>query len=92
MTESGKLAGKTEWAGRRRPATRRAGFNATARVELDSAAGLGYRLRRGQTLTIMFSVPESYDDEWSGFGGWFLADDSIDVELDFGDKIGRAHV
>ena len=83
MTESGKLAGKTEWAGRRRPATRRAGFRATARVELDRADGDGYRLRAGQSLTVTFTVPESEADEWSGFGGWFLIEKGVYVALDY---------
>ena len=86
MTESGKLAGKTEWAGRRRPVTRRAGYNATARVELDDSGSDGYDVRTGQSLTIVFSVPESDDGEWSGFGGWFMADDGIDVHLDYPDQ------
>jgi hypothetical protein len=46
-TESGKLAGKTEWAVRRRPATRRAGFNATSLVQLAQERLDGCRLEVG---------------------------------------------
>lgn len=86
MAESGKLAGKTEWAERRRPMTRTAGYKAKAPVRVDSEALDGYLLRPGQSLTLVFSVPESYEDEWAGFGGWFATDEGIEVQLDFGGK------
>lgn len=86
MGTSGKHAGKTEWAGRRRSATRRAGFNATSPVQLDHEDLRGYRLDRGRSLVIRFHVPSSADFEWAGFGGWFAADDGIEASIDF---VGR---
>lgn len=83
MTESGKLAGKTEWAGRRRPATRRAGFNATSPVQLARERLDGYRLDRGHHLSFRFALPAAADEEWVGFGGWFAVDGGIDVTLDW---------
>jgi hypothetical protein len=86
MAERGKLAGKTEWAGRRRPATRRAGFNATSPVQLAREGLDGYELRRGDHLTYTFELPAIGDEEWVGFGGWFAADDGIEVDLQWPDK------
>jgi hypothetical protein len=87
VASSGKLTGKTEWAERRRPMTRQAGYKARAQVRVDSEALDGYLLGRGQSLTLVFSVPESDPDEWAGFGGWFATDAGIEVDLHFG---GRA--
>ncbi len=86
MARNNKLAGKTEWAERRRPMTRRAGYSVKAQVRVDTEQLDGYLLEAGQTLTITFSVPDSLDDEFAGFGGWFIADDGIDVDLDFRGK------
>jgi hypothetical protein len=82
VSRSGKLAGKTEWAGRRRPATRKAGYNATAAVQLETEALDGYRLEAQQSLVVRLNVPASHDGEWAGFGGWFAVDDGIDVSID----------
>lgn len=79
--DKSKLPGKTEWAGRRRPMTRRAGYTAQAPVELEFDQLDGYELQRGESLVYQFSVPAS--DTWVGFGGWFSCPDSVDVALDF---------
>jgi hypothetical protein len=81
--ESGKLAGKTEWAGRRRPATRRAGFSATSPVQLAHEVLDGYQLRPGDKLIYVFTLPSADTGEWAGFGGWFSAGPGIEVRLEF---------
>jgi hypothetical protein len=81
--ETGKLAGKTEWAGRRRPATRRAGFNATSPVQIAHERIDGYELQAGSRLTYDFAMPSSADGEWVGFGGWFTTTPGVTVELEF---------
>lgn len=81
MGNEGKLAGKTEWAGRRRAVTRRAGFNATSPVQLDSMHFDGHLLTRGTGLDVTFLVPGSADEQWSGFGGWFAVDEGIEAAL-----------
>lgn len=86
MTDGGRLAGKTEWAGRRRPSTRRAGFNATAAIVLAREGLDGYHLDREHQLTYSFDLPDTPDGEWSGFGGWFAADEGIEVALTWSDK------
>ena len=83
---SGKLAGKTEWAGRRRPPTRRAGFNATAPVQLTREGLEGYRLRSGQQLVYRFAMPANASEQWVGFGGWFAVDAGIAATLEWDDK------
>lgn len=83
VARSGKLAGKTEWAERRRPMTRRAGYKAKAPVRVDTEAIDGYLLKPGQKLTLTFHVPASDQEEWAGFGGWFSVDDGANVTLDF---------
>ncbi len=82
-SESGKLAGKTEWAGRRRPATRRAGFSATSPVQLAREALDGYLLRPGNKLIYDFMMPGATAGEWVGFGGWFAAGPGVEVILEY---------
>ena len=86
VTESGKLAGKTEWAGRRRPPTRRAGFNVTAPVQLAREGLDGYLLEVGDQLVYQFELPATADEAWVGFGGWFAADEGIRVDLDWDEQ------
>lgn len=81
MSSTGKQAGKTEWAGRRRPMTRRAGFNAAAPVQLQVAESDWIELRRGEVCEIEFVVPPTLNEQWSGFGGWMRLDGGFDVVL-----------
>lgn len=67
--------------------TRRAGYNAKAQVRVDAEALDGYLLRAGQTLTLVFGVPDSDEGEWAGFGGWFAVDDGVDVGLQLESRI-----
>jgi hypothetical protein len=82
VAEGGKLAGKTEWAGRRRPATRRAGFSATSPVQLAYEALDGYQLSAGDRLVYNFLMPSAAAGQWIGFGGWFTAERGVVVELE----------
>lgn len=81
MTNNSKQAGKTEWAGRRRPTTRRAGFSATTAVELDKRSTQNVFLKPGQSYEIAFTVPPAEPQQWAGFGGWFRADGGFNVTL-----------
>lgn len=80
-SNEGKLPGKAEWAGRRRPMTRRAGFSARAAVEMQVVHVDGYRLTRGQTLDFTFRMPTVDAGERLGFGGWFSCPGTVAVEL-----------
>lgn len=83
---TGKLAGKTEWAGRRRPATRRAGYNATARVQIAQERIDAYRLNEASRVEVSFEVPQLLNGAWGGFGGWFAATPGIRVDLQWGGR------
>jgi hypothetical protein len=72
-----KLPGKTVWAGRRRPMTRKAGFSATSRVEITIDHVPGIALKKGQAFEVTFGIPESNESEWVGFGCWFAATPGI---------------
>ena len=78
----GKLAGKTEWAGRRRPVTRRAGFNAKSPVQIAHEHLDGYQLRTGDKLRYDFVMPPAAAEEWLGFGAWFATGLGVTVKLE----------
>lgn len=81
-SNEGKLPGKAEWAGRRRPMTRKAGFSARAAVELQTVHVDGYRLARGQRLDFVFHLPQVEAGDRLGVGGWFETTRGVAVELD----------
>lgn len=79
-----KLPGKTEFSGRRRSSTRRAGFTSHP----DSTGGEfrveeieTVRVKSGETLTLTFDVPVTDEEHFVGFGVWFCAPDHIQVDV-----------
>lgn len=86
-----KRAGKTEWADRRRPATRRAGF----RVHPDASGGEMQRVQVGGwvfagpgSVTIHFDVPATGPGTLLGWGFWMWRDGDVSVRIDgFNDKV-----
>lgn len=83
--ESGdKRPGKTEWAGRRRPMTRRAGFSShpdSTGGEFTVAAAGGYGLDAGESVSVIFHIPTVREGTIVGFGAWFAATPSVDVTV-----------
>jgi hypothetical protein len=77
----GRLPGKTKWAGRRRPATRRAGFSARAATTLQTATAESYSLESGRALEFVFHLPTVSKGDWIGFGGWFACARGVAVDL-----------
>lgn len=82
--EPGKRPGKTQWAGRRRPVTRKAGF----RSHPDATGGEfrvvgvgGWQLADGSSLEIAFRLPETAEGTLLGFGGWYRATQGFLAEL-----------
>ena len=79
-----KRPGKTEWAGRRRPATRTAGFSshpdATGGEYRVVGVG-GWELDGGSSLDIEFRLPETPNGTLLGFGGWYRATRGFHAEL-----------
>lgn len=82
-----KLPGKTKYSGRRRTATRRAGFTSHP----DSTGGeykimrvSSTKLRAGKSITISFLIPKHLSGDIVAFGGWFCAPEGVDVSVDGG--------
>lgn len=83
----GKLPGKTEWSGRRRPTTRRSGFKAH-----EDATGGEFRklaiptvaIDAGTPLVVSFALPRHSEDSLLAFGGWFACDVPVDVTIEGG--------
>lgn len=81
----GKLPGKTEWSGRRRPTTRRSGFKAH-----EDATGGEYRaleiptfaIAPGEPLELTFALPHHSEDSLLAFGLWFACDVPVDVTIE----------
>ena len=82
MASDIKRPGKTEWAGRRRPATRESGFKATAPVRLRVAQHPVVLLEPDQCLSIEIAIHHSPRGSRVGFGGWLLAPKSVEAAID----------
>ena len=80
VSDDRKLPGKTEWSGRRRPSTRRSGYQAKADVRLDAQDIATYQLSSGQQLQVDFTI-RAAEGQRVGFGGWFTVSASADVML-----------
>jgi hypothetical protein len=82
--EQAKRPGKMQWAGRRRPVTRSAGF----RSHPDATGGEfrivgvgGWQLKAGSSLEIKFRLPQTPEGTLLGFGGWYRATKGFLVEI-----------
>jgi hypothetical protein len=81
LTSSGggarpKRAGKTQWADRRRPATRRAGFSVHPEVtggELQISGVGGWRIHEQGAICVRFAFPASEPGTLLGWGLWYFA-------------------
>jgi hypothetical protein len=88
ISEKKKLPGKSEFAGRRRTATRKSGFSVAAGTtggEFSIAQVPTIRVRRDKPLILQFQVPQ-LAGQISGFGGWLTSDKEIVVDIDFGES------
>lgn len=77
----GKRPGKVEWVDRRRPATRRSGYNATAAVEYTQSSVETIILESGSLLVVEMSLPAVPPGTILGFGGWIYADLNVQANL-----------
>ena len=71
-----KRPGKTAYAGRRRPSTRKSGFHShedSTGGELQKAEVSGWHLEPGEKLMIDFEFPGVKAGTILGFGGWYNA-------------------
>jgi len=79
----GKLPGKTQFSGRRRITTRKSGFNSHPDAtggEFKIEQVPTYKLARGETLKIEFTVPNKLSGI-SAFGGWYTSDKEVEVSF-----------
>lgn len=82
MPDDSKLPGKTPWAGRRRPMTRRAGFKSNAPVRMRQSEVAGYQLEHNGFVSVSFELPVAGPGGRVAFGCWFLAPGDANVWLD----------
>src|SRR5690242_3315655 len=81
----GKRPGKTEWAGRRRPMTRRAGFSShpdSTGGEFTLAAVGGYEMAAGDSVRLLFEIPSVAAGTTVGFGTWFFTTAGLTVNVE----------
>lgn len=86
---SNKLPGKTTYSGRRRDTKRKSGFKSHA----DATGGKfsyestnRYSLKKGECLEITFSFPSLLDDQYFGFGVYFLVNGTHSTSHNFSVK------
>ncbi len=85
----GKLPGKTAYAGRRRPMTRRSGFKTheeTTGGEFERVDVKAFALKRGQSVSVIFTLPKHQPNDLLGFGGWFHSDKPVRVTIEGGPR------
>lgn len=82
-----KMPGKTPWAGRRRPMTRRSGFSTTAPGSQYEMVGVSTcDLTRGAALVLKFQLATVARGGVLGFGGWFWTSSPVTVEIEHFDR------
>ncbi|MEQ1908027.1 MAG: HNH endonuclease signature motif containing protein [Vicinamibacterales bacterium] len=80
----GKLPGKTDYSGRRRPMTRRSGYSVKGGETGGSFTTVdvpAFQLAAGARLTLTFELPRAASGHWLGFGAWFWSDRNLAVTV-----------
>lgn len=80
-----KRAGKAEWADRRRPSTRRAGYTTHPDAtggELQIVDVAGWRFEGDGRIRVEFELPQVPKGTLVGFGGWYYAPPSARAYLE----------
>src|SRR5437773_2383863 len=80
-----KRAGKAEWADRRRPSTRRAGFTVhpdTTGGEMQQPGIGGWRMTGPGSVRVRFEVPAMAPGTLLGWGLWFYVSDGVEVRVE----------
>lgn len=79
-----KLPGKTRFSGRRRTATRKAGFeshpDATGGEHRSVSTDI-INLPSGSSVRVRFTYRKAHAKKWVGFGGWFSASGQIEASV-----------
>jgi hypothetical protein len=80
---SSKLAGKTLWAGRRRPTTRRSGFRANSPgSDFEIYTVAGFQLAEGEELQLTFTFPAHPSGSILGYGGWVSTTQPVTIGIE----------
>jgi hypothetical protein len=80
----GKIPGKTQYAGRRRPMTRKSGFSVhenTTGGEFRRVQVPIYKLQPFEEITVVFRMSEHYVGDLLGYGIWLWYTSGTDVEV-----------
>lgn len=81
----GKRAGKTQWADRRRPSTRRAGFHVhpdTSGGEFERTHIGGWRFKGAGSLRLQFGIPATEQGTRLGWGLWFSMSGGVEASVE----------
>ncbi|HEL4243301.1 TPA: hypothetical protein ACJZSU_002077 [Pseudomonas aeruginosa] len=79
-----KLPGKTAYSGVRRPMTRESGFSShpdSTGGEWKKESSKTLKLQAGETVEIVFTIPDHTPNTWIAFGGWYCADKCLAIEI-----------
>jgi hypothetical protein len=83
--EQNKAAGKAEFTGRRRPATRESGFHSSPQStggEYKVVPPEQHQWSYGPNITIKFTFPSHKKGDLLGFGGWYWASQLVDLSAE----------
>ena len=70
---AGKNQGKKDWAGQRRPVTRRSGFNSTSQLRFRKTLENAIEAGPKKPITLEFTIPATRPNQWVGWGGYLFA-------------------
>lgn len=76
-----KMPGKTPWAGRRRPATRKSGFKSTTPIRIQIVDVPAFKLEAGEQITLTFAI-DSTDGDRVGFGVWYGVKGTAEISVE----------
>jgi hypothetical protein len=80
---SSKNQGKTDWAGQRRPVTRRSGFTSTSQLRFRRSIEETIKAGPNNPITLNFDIPATKSNQWVGWGGYLFAPTGTLIETDF---------
>lgn len=89
-----KQAGKTEYSGRRRSATRKSGYKSHEEAtggKYHEANTLLYKLRKGESLTLRFHFKTSAGSEYYGFGAYYRVEGAHSISTSATGKANTPH-
>jgi len=77
-----KNQGKKDWAGQRRPVTRRSGFNSTSQLRFRRSLEKALEAGPKNPIILEFNIPATKPNQWVGWGGYLFAPTGTKIETD----------